>query len=162
MLKVLLISDPILRKRCAEVTAEELTSLQPFLDDMNAAMLKEGGIGLAANQVGVSKRIFILREDSGYSEFINPEIISQHEMIEFEEGCLSIPGVMAKTSRNRKVHLTWIDKHGIRKEEQFQDLKAIAIQHEMDHLNGKLYVDQFGPVKRQLILDKHKKFIKAK
>jgi peptide deformylase len=160
--KVRLLNDPILRRPCVTVTGATLPLVASLLDDMNETMKAEGGIGLAANQIGYSVRAFILKEGESFREFINPEIIEQSDLVTFEaEGCLSIPGVVAKTQRYKRLKLTWLDKLGTKNEEEFIDMKAFAVQHEMDHLNGKLYLDQFGPVKRSMIIGKHKKYLRA-
>lgn len=141
MTKIRLISDPILRKRCESVAADELLQLQSLLDEMNIVMEEEDGVGIAANQIGVSKQIFIIRTETGYDAFVNPEIITQEELVDFEnEACLSIPGVYATTKRFKKIRLSWLDTTGTKREDDFTDIKAFAIQHEMDHLNGKLYI----------------------
>jgi peptide deformylase len=159
--KVRLINDPVLRQKCAPVNALDMVFILGLLDTMHETMVAEQGIGLAANQIGHSVQVFILKRDDTYDEFINPEILSQEELIDFEgEGCLSIPGTSGTTKRYRKLRLKWQDKHGHFKEDDFADMRAFAVQHEMDHLNGKLYVDQFGPMKRTLVLDKHKKFLR--
>lgn len=161
--KVRLINDPVLRKPCSEVNPLDMVFIQGLLDSMYDTMVEEQGIGLAANQIGHSVRVFILKDGDSYKEYINPEIIAQTEPVDFEgEGCLSIPGTSATTKRFKKVTLTWLDKNGIKNQSDFEDLRAFAVQHEMDHLNGKLYVDQFGPMKRTLVLDKHKKYLRRR
>jgi len=144
-------------------TAEVLLDIDKLLEEMHATMKAERGIGLAANQIGRSLRIFILRDGEGYKAYINPEITDKSELVDFEgEGCLSIPGTMATTKRYRKVTMKWIDREGTNKEEIFEDMGAFAVQHEIDHLDGKLYVDQFGPLKREMVVKKHKKFLKLR
>ncbi len=155
---VRLISDPVLRKKCAPADPSAVGGL---LDRMFEVMKAENGIGLAANQIGHSVRVFITKDDQTYREYINPEIVSQTEPVDFEgEACLSIPGTSATTKRFRCLKLTWSDRHGTKKEGDFFNLDAFAIQHEMDHLNGKLYVDQFGSMKRDMVLSKHRKFLR--
>ena len=161
--KVRLITDPVLRKVCEPVdpTADPMFIIG-LLEVMNETMRAENGIGLAANQIGHSLRIFILKEGESYREYINPEIISQSELVAFKgEACLSIPGTFSTTKRYNHISLTWLDKHGIKIEGNFEDMGAFTVQHEMEHLQGKLYVDQFGPVKRDLVLSKHRKFLKG-
>lgn len=164
--KVRLVSDPALRQVCLPVNLEDFPDPhEGLLNSMYETMLAENGIGLAANQIGYHFRIFILKEESprGYAEYINPEIISQSNLVDFEgEGCLSIPGVSATTKRYKNLRLSWFTKNGIKTEGDFTDMQAFAVQHEMDHLNGKLYVDQFGPLKRDLVLTKHRKFLKGR
>jgi len=158
--KVRLVNDPVLRKACGPINLN-LVSIQGLLDLMFETMTAENGIGLAANQIGHSDMVFILKDGESYIEYVNPEILSQEELVDFEgEGCLSIPGVVAKTKRYRKLKLKYQDKNGQELTKDFEDLGAFAVQHEIDHLNGKLYIDQFGPVKKDLILGKHKKFLR--
>jgi peptide deformylase len=129
---------------------------------MVEAMNEAKGVGLAANQVGISKRFFIMKVDEEVKLFINPEIINMGEMNPFEEGCLSIPGVSAATMRALEVKLKYLDEFFDEHVEEFKDLKAAAIQHEVDHLDGKLYVDQLLPVRKKIVLDKHRKFLKTR
>lgn len=141
--------------------ADGLHDIDGLLKEMHETMVAERGIGLAANQIGRSLRIFIKKTENGYQEFINPLILSAEEEVAFEgEGCLSIPGAVATTKRFRKLRLQWQDRTGTTHEGSFEDMDAFAIQHEIDHLNGKLYVDQFGPLKRDMVVKKHKKFLK--
>jgi len=158
--KVRLVNDPILRKVCEPVNLN-IISVQGLLDLMEETMKAENGIGLAANQIGHSYMVFILKNEDSYQAYCNPEILSQDELVDFEgEGCLSIPGAMATTKRYRKLTLSWQDQHGVSMQADFQDMKAFAVQHEMDHLHGKLYIDQFGPIKKDVILRKHNKFLR--
>lgn len=160
---VKLLNDPVLRKPCAPLTKENDIDfyVDSLLKDMNDTMEKENGIGLAANQIGHSVRIFILKTPDGYQEYINPEIVSQDELVDFDnEGCLSIPGTFAKTKRYKKLRLKWVNKLGIKMEDDFTDMQAFAVQHEMDHLDGKLYIDQLGQIKKELVINKHKKFMR--
>jgi peptide deformylase len=164
---VRILNDPILRRKCDPVDTANLSAdpkvVQSLLDEMFATMTAEKGIGLAANQVGYTVQIFILKDGDSFKEFINPEIVSQSELVDFEgEGCLSIPGTSGKTKRYKQLTLTWLDRNGTKNESVFQDMQAFAVQHEMDHLNGKLYIDQFGPVKRDLVLSKHRKHMRSK
>lgn len=162
--KVRLVGDPVLSTPTTPVDVATLNaaSIQPLLDSMIETMKAEGGIGLAANQIGHSLSIFVMRnDDATVSEYINPVITGAHQEITFDgEACLSIPGVATSTKRYNDLTLSWIDKNGASKSGTFRGLKAFAVQHEMDHLNGKLYLDQFGPVKRDLLLRKHRKFLK--
>jgi len=159
--QVRLISDPILRKKCEPVDLSQTVFIQGLLYSMSESMKAEKGIGLAANQIGYSVRVFIKKDGETYAEFINPEILSQEELVDFEgEACLSIPGTFATTKRYRKLKLAWFTKDGTKKEGEFFNLDAFAVQHEMDHLNGKLYVDQFGPLKKDMVVGKHRKFLR--
>ena len=157
---VVLIGDPILRQSTTEV--KDFSLIEEMGRDMYQIMLKENGIGLAANQVGLSLRFFIMKRNDSYDVYVNPEILSCSEPTLFEgEGCLSIPGASAATNRFNNISLRWRDEHGITKEGDFSGIEAFAVQHEMDHLNGKLYIDQFGSLKKKILLDKHKKFLRT-
>lgn len=166
MPNVLLEGAAALRTKCRlfewqDDPIEEFPTLEVLLKDMNETMLAENGMGLAANQIGHTVRIFILKTGEGYSEHINPEVLSQEEIVDFEgEGCLSIPGVTVTTKRFKKLRLKWQDRQGVAHEAFFEDLRAFAVQHEIDHLDGKLYVDQLGPVKRSLVMGKHRKYLR--
>lgn len=159
---VRLASDPILRVKCDIISdLWRQRCIEELLEDMHATMTAENGIGLAANQIGYNAMVFILKNGESYVEYINAEILSQEDLVDFEnEGCLSIPGVSAKTKRYNKLKLRYIDRNGIQLEKDFEAIGAFAVQHEMDHLNGKLFIDQFGPVKKDLLLGKHKKFLR--
>lgn len=159
--QVRLLSDPALRKLCSPVNPLDMVFVQGLLDMMSETMVAEQGIGLAANQIGHSVRIFILKEGDSYKEFINPVILQADDLVAFEgEACLSIPGTSGTTKRYKYIKLFWLDKSGTPQEGEFRDMMAFAVQHEVDHLDGKLYVDQFGPLKRDLTLSKHKKYLK--
>ena len=158
---VRLLNDPVLRIKCESVNLPEFP-VDDLLKEMARVMLEERGIGLAANQIGHSVRIFILRNEDSYIEYINPTILDKFEEVDFEdEGCLSIPGVSATTKRFRALKLEWYDRNNVRYESMFTGMDAFAVQHEMDHLDGKLYIDQFGPMKKDVIVRKHNKFIRA-
>lgn len=122
-------------------------------------MNNEGGVGLAANQVGITKRFFIIKMNEEVKLIINPTIIEIGNTYKYEEGCLSIPGTSAETSRARYIKISYKD-HGFNDiTEEFSDISAIAIQHEIDHLDGKLYIDTLQPMKKILTLTKHRDFL---
>jgi peptide deformylase len=162
--KVRLVGDPALSTLCAEVAPEQLSAekLSPLIQSMTETMRAENGVGLAANQIGHTIRLFILRnEDGSVSEYVNPVILGADELVPFQgEGCLSIPGVSTTTKRYNNLTLYWLDRNGKEHKQDFKGMRAFAVQHEMDHLNGKLYLDLFGPVKRDLIMRKYKKSLK--
>lgn len=164
MPRVRLLNDPVLRQAARPVTAEDMSLMPALVDTMIQVMKAERGIGLAANQIGEPYAMFVLSINGVDQEFINPVILSQNNPISYDEGCLSIPGASAKTTRFNELTLRYSRLSDMasncRHETAFHGLEAIAIQHEMDHLNGKLYIDQFGPVKRGMVLDKHKKHMK--
>lgn len=161
--KVKMMSDPVLRQVCGDWSDDAGIDKAALLEEMRETMLAEGGIGLAANQIGYPVKVFILKDESpkGYEAFFNPVLLEVTEPVKFEgEGCLSIPGVTATTERFKYATLRWTDESGTEHSRKFQDMGAFAVQHEMDHLYGILYIDQFGPVKRQLIVSKHKKHVR--
>ena len=170
--KVRLYGSDILRVKCLSRPLEEIRSiiaeqynLDGYLLNMHQTMVAEHGMGFAATQIGWTLPIFILKAENvrGYNEYINPEILSQEELVDFEnEGCLSIPGVTFATKRFRKLTLRWEDRDGKTQESEFLDLPAFAVQHEMDHLNGKLYIDQLSMLKRSMVLGKFKKFLRER
>jgi len=155
--KIVVLGHPILRKKAEEIT-EINGELQGLIDDMVETMYAAKGLGLAANQVAVAKRLFVLdlsqREDQkapkGVLVFINPKIAEAEGEIYEEEGCLSIPGYSAKVQRKARVLVKALDREGNPFEMELEDLGARAIQHELDHLNGVLYIDYLSPLKQKL------------
>jgi peptide deformylase len=132
--------DPVLRDRC--VSVRNITpNVIKLLDDMAQTMYDAEGVGLAAPQVGISKRIAVIDCGNELIELINPEIV-QHEGEQFgAEGCLSIPGLTGEVRRYQKVTVKAIDRHGKEFTVSGEDLLARALQHEIDHLNGVLFLD---------------------
>ncbi|AHE47698.1 MULTISPECIES: peptide deformylase [Aeromonas] len=159
ILDVLRFPDERLRTVAAPV--ETITpELQQIVDDMFETMYAEEGIGLAATQVDIHQRIIVIdvsedREDQ--LVLINPEILEQSGSTGIEEGCLSVPGSRALVPRAEWVKVRALDRHGKPFELEADDLLAICIQHEMDHLVGKLFVDYLSPLKRQRIRQKLEK-----
>jgi len=135
-------------------------ALQRLIDDMFETMYAAPGVGLAATQVGISQRIAIM--DCSQDEtpmpmvFINPEILEQDEPEEVEEGCLSVPGVADKLKRFARVKARALDRHGKAFEIEAEGLMAQCIQHELDHLDGKLYIDRLSSLKRERLLKRQK------
>lgn len=131
--------------------------LQALLDDMAETMYAAPGVGLAAPQIGVSKRIFVIDVASGEDEpsdlrvFINPEIVAREGTIRFEEGCLSFPGVHEEVDRAERVTVRAQAVDGETFELEADGLLAVAIQHENDHLNGELMIDHLGLLRRRLV-----------
>lgn len=135
-------------------------ALRGIIEDMFETMYGSQGVGLAATQVNVHKRLFIADCSENANEpltFINPEIIERDGIHENEEGCLSFPNVYAKVERAGKIKVRALDKNGDTFEREAEGLLAICIQHEMDHLNGKLFVDYLSPLKRDRIRKKLEK-----
>lgn len=159
-MKIVLINDPVLRKPTDLVLRDELDYIKSLVPEMASLMEAEAGVGLAANQVGVSKRFFILKSERGLKLYINPEITSIGELLPFNEGCLSIPGVNANTLRANQLKLKYLDDNFNELEEEYKDFNAAAIQHEIDHLDGILYIDQLGETRRSILMDRHRKYLK--
>ncbi len=136
--------DPILRKK-SKVVTEFNEKLHILLDDMRETMQEENGVGLAAVQVGELKRVFVIEIEDEYIEFINPEILSKKGSVIFSEGCLSIPGETYYTERPEVVKIKAQDRNGNEFTMVGEELMAIAMCHEYDHLDGILYIDNIIP-----------------
>lgn len=154
---------PVLKKKAAKVEKVD-DEMRKFLDDMLETMYHAVGVGLAAPQVGVSLRIVVI--DISHDEedrmeplyLINPEIIWKSEDKNIcEEGCLSVPDQKAEVERFAAVKIKYVDYHGQQKELLAEDFFAIAVQHELDHLDGILYIDRISRLKRQMLLKKLQK-----
>jgi peptide deformylase len=156
--------DPILKTKCAHVTfigEEEKQLMKDMLDTMYAAP----GVGLAAPQVGITKRIIVIDcartdEPAAPYQMVNPELIkSSMDELANEEGCLSLPGHYADVSRPATARVKYLDENGCQQIIDADGLLAVCIQHEIDHINGILFVDHLSSLKRNMIL---KKMVKAK
>ena len=163
-LSILLHPDPRLKKISTQVTNID-ESIKKLCLDMIDTMYNHSGVGLAAPQVGILKRVVVMdcSEEGEKSPIIliNPEIVwSSEEDSKFEEGCLSIPHIREEIKRPSSVQVKFTDICGISKESYFKGLWATCIQHEIDHLNGKLFIDYLGPIKRSFITKKMKKYKK--
>ncbi|MBP6519356.1 MULTISPECIES: peptide deformylase [unclassified Shewanella] len=159
LLKVLQFPDERLRTQATPIT-EFNAELQTQIDDMFETMYQEKGIGLAATQVDYHKQLIVMDlqdEVERPKVFINPEIITSSGDFCNEEGCLSVPGIYAKVDRAEFVTVKALDRHGNEFIVEADELFAICIQHEMDHLKGKLFVDYLSPLKRQRIKQKLEK-----
>ena len=160
ILPILKYPDPRLRNKAKEVqTVNKKT--QSHIDDMFGTMIDAKGIGLAATQVDVHKRVIVMDLSEDRSDprvFINPSIEVLDETTQpYDEGCLSIPGVYETVERPNHVMITATDRNGDIFNEEATGLLAVCIQHEIDHLDGKLFVDYLSNLKRQLIRKKMKK-----
>ncbi|MCC5985160.1 MAG: peptide deformylase [Rhodobacteraceae bacterium] len=154
---ILIHPDPRLKKVCAPV-AEITPEIRALARDMLETMYDAPGVGLAAPQVGVLQRLFVMdcvKEEGADPRpmvLINPEITwASEETAAYEEGCLSIPEQYAEVRRPLQVQMRWTDLEGATQEAAFDGLWATCAQHELDHLDGKLFIDHLGPIKRQLI-----------
>ena len=159
-LNILEYPNPRLRIKAAPVKVVD-DKIRRLIDDMFETMADANGIGLAASQVDVHQRVIVmdLAEDSpGPRVFITPEIeVIEPEMTPYEEGCLSVPGFYEPVDRPTHVIIRALDRDGNAFEEEAHGLLAVCIQHEIDHLEGKLFVDYLSPLKRQRIRTKLKK-----
>jgi peptide deformylase len=159
ILTILEFPDERLRKIAAPVeTIDE--PLKRLIEDMLETMYAAPGVGLAATQVNVQKRVIVIdvsEEKNAPLCLINPELLDQQGAEEMDEGCLSVPGVFEKVGRAQRVKVSALDRDGNSFELEAEGLLAICIQHEIDHLDGKLFVDYLSPLKRQWIRKKLKK-----
>ena len=159
VLDVLRFPDERLRT-VAETVTDIDASIKTLVKDMFETMREERGIGLAATQVNVHKRVIVMDVSDEQNEprvFINPEIIEQQGKMINEEGCLSVPNNYAKVERAEEITVKAQDENGDEFTLSAQGLLAVCIQHEMDHLKGKLFVDYLSPLKRQRIKAKLEK-----
>ncbi len=158
--------NEILRKKSLPVDNVD-KDLQILMDDMLETMYAAPGIGLAAIQVGVPKRIIVLdiEQKEGQKKplfLVNPEIIQKSKNLStYEEGCLSVPGQFAEIDRPDKCHLKYLDYYGEKKEINAEGMLATCIQHEMDHLEGILFIDYLSKLKKTMIIKKLSKQKKA-
>lgn len=137
--------------------------LEELLERMHKAVVEAEGIGLAANQIGVPLKVALVgRGDATFLEVINGEILERSEPVELEEGCLSIPGEWHKVPRFRKVRVRYQDSSGQLHEEIAEDKLAHVFQHEIDHLEGRVFARHLSALKRDLIRTKMKKFKRAR
>ena len=160
---ILIHPDPRLKKLC-EPVAEVTPDMGKLAEDMLETMYAAPGIGLAAPQIGVMRRVIVMDCVKGENEaprpmvLFNPEITwASEELSTYEEGCLSIPDQYAEVQRPAEVRVRWMGLDGTSREEQFAGLWATCVQHEIDHLNGKLFIDYLGLMKRQMITRKMEK-----
>ncbi|MFC6633894.1 peptide deformylase [Microbulbifer taiwanensis] len=159
-LEILEFPDPRLRQ-VAKPVVEVTDELRQLVDDMFETMYDAPGVGLAATQVNVHQRIVVIDASEDQSEplaFINPEIeVLDEEIHQYDEGCLSVPGFYETVERPRKVRIKALDRDGETFAIEAEGLLAVIIQHEVDHLNGKLFVDYISPLKRNRIRSKLEK-----
>jgi peptide deformylase len=156
--------DQRLRTRAQPVTQFD-AELGQLIDDLFETMYAAPGIGLAATQVDVHKRVLVIDVSEARNEplvFINPEILSREGVAQTEEGCLSVPGIFDEVKRAAKVRVRSQDRSGVVVERDLDDVLAVCIQHEMDHLEGKLFVDYLSDLKRQRIRKKLEKERKSR
>ena len=158
-LQILEFPDPRLRTRALPVTEVD-AALRTLIDDMFETMYAAPGIGLAATQVNVAKRLLVIDLSERHDQplvLINPEVLAREGVEETEEGCLSVPGYFEKVTRAEKIRVRALDRDGKPLDFEADGLLAVCIQHEIDHLDGKLFVDYLSELKRTRIRKKLEK-----
>lgn len=163
---ILIVPDPLLKQVSKPVAVVD-DALRALMDDMLETMYAAPGIGLAAIQVGVPKRVIVMdiagkEEPKAPRFFVNPEILwASEETAPYEEGCLSVPDIYDEVERPARVKLRYLGYDGKQVEEDAEGLFAVCIQHEMDHLDGVLFIDHLSRLKREQAVKKVKKQAKA-
>jgi len=160
---IVMYGDPVLRKKAKDIVKGEM-DVKAFAEDMFETMAAAHGIGLAAPQIGKSIRFFVvdgtvLEEKPELKDFrkifINPIILEETgEEWDFEEGCLSIPNIREDVWRQERIRIRYFDENWVQHEEEFDDMKARIIQHEYDHIEGKLFIDYLTPLKKKILKGK--------
>lgn len=159
LLPVLEFPDPRLRTKAAPVDPAQVSTpdFQRLIDDMFETMYEAPGIGLAATQVDRHLRFMVIDVSEGKDApmvFINPQITTRQGEQVYQEGCLSVPGIFADVTRADAITVRFLDREGREQELSTDGLLAVCIQHEMDHLDGKLFVDYLSPLKREMVRKK--------
>ncbi|PHM46452.1 peptide deformylase [Xenorhabdus mauleonii] len=164
ILDILTIPDERLRQKCVDVTDFDKT--QTLIDDMLETMYHtDNGIGLAAPQVGRKEAVLVIDLSPNRDQpmvLVNPKIVEKERRVVNQEGCLSIPGYYADVERFEKVKVEALDRHGQPVTIESEDFLSIVMQHEIDHLQGIIFIDYLSPLKRQMALKKVKKYISGK
>lgn len=158
-LEILETPDPRLRT-VAKPVSEFDETIDELVADMIETMYEAEGIGLAATQVNVHQRLLVLDVSEGRDqprEYINPEILDREGTETCEEGCLSVPGIYAEVSRAERIRVRAMNRAGEVFEEEVGGMHAICLQHEIDHLDGRLFIDYLSPLKRRMVLKKLEK-----
>ena len=158
LLKIEYWPNDVLHQKCEDVTDFD-EKLHQLIYDMSYTMYRRDGVGLAAPQVGVLLNVIIVETNLAMIPMVNPRIIeSSDTLYEFEEGCLSVPGYYEKRKRSQRVIIEYQTSNGIKVQKEFQGLAAFAVQHEIDHLEGKVFVDGLSRLKQDRVKKKIKKF----
>lgn len=159
LLNILQFPDPRLRKVALPVATVD-DEIQRLIDDMLETLYEGRGVGLAATQVNVHRRVIVVDASQAYNEpicLINPEIIHREGSRKMSEGCLSVPGIYEEVERAITIRVKALDRQGTSYEFDADGLLGHCIQHEVEHLDGKLFIDRLSPLKRKLILKKLEK-----
>lgn len=167
---IVVYGDPVLKKKARDIEEGEI-DVKQLAEDMFETMEAASGVGLAAPQIGKSIRMFVVdgtpleeKETEGFKQvFINPEMIEElGESWEYEEGCLSIPTIREKVSRQEKLRIRYFDEEWNEHEKEYDGIKARIIQHEYDHVEGILFTDKLTPFKKRLLKGKLQNISKGK
>lgn len=172
ILPIYLYGQPVLREVCEDIP-QDYPNLNTLIENMFETMYEAEGIGLAAPQIGLNKRIFVIdleplaEDDAKYAGFkkvfINPQIIEYiGEEVKMEEGCLSIPGIHEAVLREGTIRIQYFDENFVKYDEVYSDFFARCIQHEYDHIEGKLFIDKISPIRKQLIKKKLDNMVKGR
>lgn len=155
-MKIVLYGNPTLREKSTPVEKID-DELRKTLDEMVELMRKANGVGLAANQVDINKRFFVLEIEEQVKKIINPEILEYgEEIVEYEEGCLSIPEIYKKVKRPEMIKVKYQNENGEEIIEELHNLWSRAFQHEFDHIEGILFTDKLSEINKRLVLKKLK------
>ncbi|WP_108823139.1 peptide deformylase [Dysgonomonas sp. Marseille-P4361] len=172
ILPIYLYGQPVLRKVAVDITPE-YPNLKKLIDDMFETMYNADGVGLAAPQVGLDIRLFVIdleplaEDDPKYADFkkvfINPKIVEYTgEIVKMDEGCLSIPGINEAVEREETIRIQYLDENFVSHDEVYSDFFARCIQHEYDHIEGKLFIDKISGIRKQMIKNKLNSMIKGR
>ncbi len=161
VLEIVKYPHPALKKRCETVECVD-EEVKRLIQDMRETMYHASGIGLAACQIGIPRRVIVMDvspidPEKGFFALINPEIVEEEGEIDYEEGCLSVPDCTEKVKRKEKVRVKGVTPEGERVELAGEGILSIALQHEIDHLNGVLILDRISRLKREIYRNKLKK-----
>lgn len=172
ILPIYLYGQPVLRKMAVDITPD-YPNLKKLIDNMFETMYNADGVGLAAPQIGLDIRLFVIdleplaEDDPKYADFkktfINPKIVEYTgELVKMDEGCLSIPGINEAVEREETIRIQYFDENFVEHDEVYSDFFARCIQHEYDHIEGKLFIDKISGIRKQLIKNKLNNLIKGK
>jgi peptide deformylase len=170
-LPIVAYGDPVLRKKAVEID-KDYPGLEKLIDDMFETMEKSKGVGLAAPQINKSIRLFVIDSTKMYDEdeentgirevFINAQMIEElGDEWKYEEGCLSIPHIREDVARRPQIKIEYLDRKFKKQVREFDDMTARVIQHEYDHIEGKLFIDHIKPLRRSLLKSKLEKISKG-
>lgn len=172
ILPIYLYGQPVLRKVAVDITPE-YPNLKKLIDDMFETMYNADGVGLAAPQIGLDIRLFVIdleplaEDDPKYADFkkvfINPKIVEYTgDIVKMDEGCLSIPGINEAVEREETIRIQYLDENFVSHDEVYSDFFARCIQHEYDHIEGKLFIDKISGIRKQMIKNKLNSMIKGR